>query len=1076
MSCNRFSLVKMKRTQFIELLNNIKTTIVAFISITMFVALGVCVYVGLGWVSEGIIKMFDDPLNDTNYQDIEILFPYGMDDEDLDKLLELDGVDEVEGSYTGYAFINLNETRYQAKLVQVRDNISKPYKIIEGRLPKSFDELAMDFRFAEKYGLKIGDTITFNEDNDGSSRSLIRIVQYDSDYSDINDLTKEDENLMANLKTNEFKIVGIATNPEFLNVNQNTYGVAVTNGLPINCFVYLNKEAFDEESFLGYPDVLIRSNSLREYTTFSDEYKEKVNILTNYIKNNAADEIAANKCEEIRNSIDGVKTGAQNKLNNAWNQIVSGNNRIASAKNQLSEGEDQLSDGKDRLQGAESTISSLQSEFDKINGEYNSIVSTYNKLKEAVAKGADYIESTPEEIISYINTLKNAANKIGLYTLAERLQVAIDYINAGSYQDATDLILSLLSNIDEIVNEYNKKLSDAANQVSSAKSLISLGWDSYNIMKDQYDSKVKEVESAERSLKNAKSQYNNGKKLLDEFNEKVNDIPEYGCTLLSRNYNAALLIGVTMSDMMANLKYSMAMLFVIVGLLVCYSSLSRIVNDQITAIGTKKALGLTRQEITINYLAYTAFATVIGCVLGNIMGVAVIESIMIKAINGSFNCDLGYYFSLKQSIPICAIEIVLLLIITYFACRKVLKRDAVKLLAGPADVEGKTRFYEKFKVWQKLSLFTKTIINNCFNEKRRVIGTIIGIAGSTALIVTALTMRNNVLNSFEIQYNDYFHFDTIISYDPNVEDASKNIRAYLESNNIQCADVYYSRLFTKTPDDMFVSSQIFVPDDYNEFDKMVTIKPDSRKNKNSVDEGYWMCASYKNYFDIPSDEPVNLVSLSGKEVKLVPNGYFPFYLTAYQMVMDKNTYYDNFEEEVQMNSFIINTNGLNRFVMEQDLREIDGFVSLFTYYINSKGSFDEFQKVSMTMVIIYFVLAVIMAFLVSLNLLNMFIDEKKKELIVLMINGYSISAAKKYIYSDTVFLTFISVIVGIFVGTYVGDKSVTALESLATSFVRGMNFQACLYGVLGSILLTFIVCVIALTKIKRFKLTDINKF
>ena len=96
-------------------------------------------------------------------------------------------------------------------------------------------------------------------------------------------------------------------------------------------------------------------------------------------------------------------------------------------------------------------------------------------------------------------------------------------------------------------------------------------------------------------------------------------------------------------------------------------------------------------------------------------------------------------FKALEAIVICLMEIVLLLGITYGATKLILKENAISLLAGPKPPSGKKHFYEKLAIWKNVSLFNKTIVNNCLADKRRVFGTLVGVCGCTALIVTALT-------------------------------------------------------------------------------------------------------------------------------------------------------------------------------------------------------------------------------------------------------------------------------------------------------------------------------------------------
>ena len=124
--------------------------------------------------------------------------------------------------------------------------------------------------------------------------------------------------------------------------------------------------------------------------------------------------------------------------------------------------------------------------------------------------------------------------------------------------------------------------------------------------------------------------------------------------------------------------------------------------------------------------------------------------------------------------------------------------------------------------------------------------------------------------------------------------------------------------------------------------------------------------------------------------------------------------------------------------------------------------------------IIISVLAVFLAF-VLLNLLNTFVMEKKSELIVLMINGFTSKDAKRYIYFDTVIMTIIGVIVGIVVGYFAGIGAIGSFESKFMYLLHDLDFYACIIGASLTIALTYIMTKVAIKKIDKFKLTDINR-
>ena len=140
-----------------------------------------------------------------------------------------------------------------------------------------------------------------------------------------------------------------------------------------------------------------------------------------------------------------------------------------------------------------------------------------------------------------------------------------------------------------------------------------------------------------------------------------------------------------------------------------------------------------------------------------------------------------------------------------------------------------------------------------------------------------------------------------------------------------------------------------------------------------------------------------------------------------------------------------------------------------------QGNFKTFSSVSGAVVAIYLALAALMAVVVLLNLNVMFIDEKKRELIVLMINGFSVKDAKHYISYDSIVLTVVGIVVGIILGCAMGSTTVATIEPSTAVFLKGVDPFAIAVGIVGSAILAIIMSKIALRRIPRFALTDINK-
>ncbi len=159
----------------------------------------------------------------------------------------------------------------------------------------------------------------------------------------------------------------------------------------------------------------------------------------------------------------------------------------------------------------------------------------------------------------------------------------------------------------------------------------------------------------------------------------------------------------------------------------------------------------------------------------------------------------------------------------------------------------------------------------------------------------------------------------------------------------------------------------------------------------------------------------------------------------------------------------------------KSLEGVEGYSSIADDMTNQYRNFETFSTVSNAVVLIYMILAILMAIVVLLNLNAMFIEEKKRELIVLMINGFSVKDAQRYVSNDSTVLTAVGIILGIILGCIMGSITVGSIEPTTASFVKAIDAKAVIAGIIGSSVLAFVMGKISLRRIPKMSLTDINK-
>lgn len=800
----------MKKTQFIELFKTISKTKVTFFSIILFVTISMAIFLGIGWSGESLVKSTDTYFAKSLMHDAQIQTVYGYEKDKINDLLTIDGVDEVEGMYQTYSFFKHEGTNYQARIISLTKNID-PAVQINGTLPTSSGEVALTNFWAKEHNVNIGDTITF--ENEVSELSISGLPY---------------------LKENTFTVTATIETAPYLSCYSDSYGVSIPYSVPVNCLAYVDVSSINENCFLGYTDVLIRSNSLRDYSYFSQEYKDKANELKT----------------KIEDFID----------NNDWNVSLP------------------LS-----------------------NPSYSAI-------------------------------------------------------------------------------------------------------------------------------------------------EMVNKI--YG-----------------------DLKFSMAGLFVIVGLCVSFFAISRMVHEQCKLIGTKKALGFSKTKIISFYLLYVLCAVVIGSILGILASRFIVEPILIIPMNDIYRFDQSFFVvKFLDSIIFFLAESALQMLVTFISCRGLLSKKAVELLSGENSINTKKRWYEKTHLWKKIPLLRKSVINNFFNDKRRVISTLFGVAGCASLIMCALTINNNILDSFSIQYQEIYHFDTILYFD-----SYKNIQSIeddLTEKNIEYSKIYNTFIYVDLPNGKKIASYLYVFDDDN-FKDMVTLKSLDGK-KLEVQDGIYSSCSYQQEFKPKENDEIKLIDALQNKHSIKCNGYFEYYMMNNLYIMNASTYEEEFSQTFVPNTLFFNRGDYQVDDLVDTFSNYEGFIYMSDDYTSNKMSFDVFADIFTIVVLVYLGLAIAMALLVLLNLLVMYVNEKKKELIVLMINGYTRRDAKRYIYSDTIVLSIIGIAVGVLFGTLMSNISLLAYKNETLFFKSGFSLWACIIGTILSMILTFVTAFIAFRRINKMKLKDIN--
>lgn len=203
------------------------------------------------------------------------------------------------------------------------------------------------------------------------------------------------------------------------------------------------------------------------------------------------------------------------------------------------------------------------------------------------------------------------------------------------------------------------------------------------------------------------------------------------------------------------------LIFFIVAALVCLTTMTRMVEEQRIEMGTMKALGYGGWQIAMKYAVYAMSACISGGVVGAIIGFKLFPYVIMKGysimyylgkLETPYRADIA--FMAIAAMAVCTAAA------TFSACYASLKEVPATLMRPKAPKAGRRVLLEKIPfIWKKLSFTSKVTVRNLFRYKKRFFMSVIGIAGSGALLVTAFGLNDSIFGIIEKQFGDIWQMD-----------------------------------------------------------------------------------------------------------------------------------------------------------------------------------------------------------------------------------------------------------------------------------------------------------------------------
>ena len=1052
----------------------IKNTYKKFLSILLMAFLGVGFFAGIRATSPDMKETIDNYYNNSSVYDIKVLSTLGLTENDINALKNIEGVnkDAVYGTYSQDVLINLGETEEVTKIHAINDNINK-IELLEGNIPTSNNECLVESSFIEFTNKKIGDYIELNDENN---------------------VFKEDT----------LKIVGTVNSPLYISRDRGTSSLGSGK---VNYYMYTLEDNFDLDI---YTEIYLKTNDTEGILTGSNKYENIIKEVKDNIENikeerenaryNELIDEANSKIIDAEKELEEQKAKALEEFANADKEIADAQEKLDSGENTLKTNRNkanrEFADAETKLNQGQAELNNKKKEFEaqKVNAE-NDIANAKKLLEEQKTNLQNttlLLNSSKTQLENVNNLLKDTSNLtqeeiIDLQTQKATLEVTITKCEEGILQ-----LNNAIKQIETGISEGETKLKEGVAQLEQAQNEINKNKSELEKTKSQTYAKLnlaeKEIENGRNELQTNIDKLNEEKekynkeikeaedKIIDAKRE-VSEIEKGKWYILDRESNSCYSGFMQDTDSIANIGRVFPVVFFVIATLISLTSMTRMVEEQRTEIGTLKALGYTNFQIISKYVLYAGVATIIGGILGMCVGFMFLPKIIWMMYSMMYVIpDFVIEFNFQFATIGLGVAFLCIVGSTIYACIQDLKQVPAALMRPRAPKNGKRVLLERINfIWKRLNFTQKVTVRNIFRYKKRVLMTIIGIMGCTALILAGFGLKDSISKILVYQYEKVFNYSQMVSLKgglsaEDVDNLVDELNAKDEMNEVVNVN-YQSGSLAK--DDSKEEVQVIVPESKEELKKVINfIDTETGDILTLDDETIFVTEKLARLLNVKVGDVVNFEDSNSKQFELKIGGIVDNYV--YHYVYMSKSLFENLGETYETNVLLVNTIELDEKSENTLAKEIvnDSRTTSITLTSTMMTIMDDTLSSLNYVVWILIVSSGLLAFVVLYNLSNVNISERIRELATIKVLGFYDKEVYDYLNRETTILTVIGIALGLVAGYFLTFFIIGTCEINMLKFSKEVAPISYLYAVLITLLFTFIVNIATYFALKKIDMIE----
>ncbi|MGN0998066.1 MAG: FtsX-like permease family protein [Faecousia sp.] len=786
-------------------------------------------------------------------------------------------------------------------------------------------------------------------------------------------------------------------------------------------------------------------------------------------------------------------TAAQRELRNGMKQLNDGLSQLEDGIAQIESGLSQIEQGLrqlDMLIGlSDAGIQTTQAALDAAKQSPVPNEETIARLEERLASQTAEREGLLQQRQELLDTQAQLqaqlpelqqqresllTQKAELEETQAQLEDALDTINAGfveveqSKTQADAQFAAAQAQLDagelelqsaQITLNVKKAELEAGKQaLEEAQAELDAGWEEYESGKAEAEAELAEVEA----------ELNDAARDLVKAEEDIAAMGEPDVYVLTRDTNMGYMALDSNSDIVFSISKIFPVFFILIAALVCITTMTRMVDEERTQIGTLKALGYSRWSIMNKYLSYAVIATVAGCALGVLIGSTFFPWLLWNAYKILFNILPGVVMTVDWplSIGIALAYTAVTALVTWYCCRRELKEVPAELIRPKAPTSGKKIFLEYLPFWNRIGFLNKVTTRNIFRYRQRLLMMLVGIGGCTALLVTGFGLRDSVMGIAE------YHFGEVALYSMEVyfsggqsEEAQEAFREKLGDQAEQVGFFHQS------------SGEISFRDQLR--DIYVVIADDSIESFISFHDGEGMLTmpgegeallsiGMAEMMGIDVGDSITVRNSDREELTVTVSGIYDNNVYNYVIVTPETAQARlGYCPESQM-AYVLTAEGRSDHAVSAAISKMDGVmnVSVSEDLLENVNSMLEAMNMLIATIVIF---AGLLAATVLYNLTNINIKERIREIATIKVLGFRAEETGAYVFKENIVLTVMGMILGLPMGKLL-------LEFVMANIKIDMVWFSARIGVLSYVFAAVltIVCAVIVDMVFYRKLDEIN--